>query len=104
MKDKDIITRAVDDYTYYTERRRKVLKVILSVTTDNIATISGIELAKVTKLSTAAIYKSLKTFERDGFIETVKNPDGTIRYSTYKINKSKLDNLIDQYFNKKSFS
>lgn len=97
---KKLLLAAVEDYELYSISQRAVLKILINVAIDNVASVNISYLTKAAKLSRASIYAIMKQLENDNFIERMRIK-GT-RHDCFKVNKSKLDHIINIYHNKNS--
>lgn len=94
MKDKELLLEAIDDYDIYPPRYRKVLYALITVSIDNLASISAISLHEATNIAQNQIYIILRDLEKEGTITRIKKPKTK---NTYMLNQSKLDQIIDIY-------
>ena len=102
MKDKELLMKAIDSYSVYTDRQRKLLKMLINMAVDDVIVISVIELHKLSETSRPSIYKCIALFEKDEIIEPIKDIDGLIRLNTYRLNANKIDNIVRHYLKRQA--
>lgn len=102
MKDKELLMKAIDSYSTYTERQRKLLKILINMAVDDIVVVSAIDLHKLSETSRPSVYKCIALFEKDELIERIKDNDGIIRLNSYRLNTNKIDNIVRHYLKRES--
>ena len=100
IKDKNLLAIAIDNYELYTSKQKNILKILVNMAIENIATVGTAYLMEKTKLSRPAIYLNLKKFTIEGTINRIRKPGE--RYNSYELNQKKLDYILQLYKNKKA--
>jgi len=98
MTDKELIIKAIENYSFYTISQRLLLKSLYQLASDNCIYASVSEIGKITKISRASIYRILAIFQKDGLI-SIPNKEKS------KLNKiilisEKLEQIKDNFTNK----
>ena len=91
MNDKELLLEAIDNYTQYTLAQRTVLKTLVSISINNIVKTNAEELSKISGITKATIYSSLKLFLKEGIIEKIEGPNRGI--GIIKLISSQLDEI-----------
>jgi hypothetical protein len=98
MDNKEQLIEAIDNYDGYSSGCRKVLKLLVELSIDDVAHISVVQLSKIALLSREMIYQALCTFQQDGFIELVKRTKGkTGTINSIVLKPNKLNQLLQFY-------
>ena len=98
MDNKEQLIEAIDNYDGYSSGCRKVLKLLVELSIDDVAHISVVQLSKIALLSREMIYQALCTFQQDGFIELVKRTKGkTGTINSIILKPNKLNQLLQFY-------
>lgn len=93
-----MIQEAVNDYDLYTQRQKKVLNTLINVSVDKVAHISVGSISNSINLAPNSTYVVLRSLENEGCI-TRERSKGQ-KSNAYKINETKLDQLIKIYHQK----
>lgn len=96
----ELLIKAIDKYELYSLSQRRVLRILVMVAIDNIASVTNKYLMEKTKLSRYSIHLILKKLEQEKFIERIRL-DGA-RHDSFKINYFKLNEVIQLYLKKES--
>lgn len=91
---------AIDDYELYSPSQRTVLRVLVAVAIDGIASVTNKYLIQATNLSRYSVHLILKKLCADHFIEPVRL-EGT-RHDSFKINYLKLNQVIQLHLKKQT--
>ncbi len=100
MENKDLLLKAIDNYSIYSDTKRDVLKQLVRIEVHGTACISGKELSERIQKSKGGVFVALRTLERDGFIKKERK-SGQL-YSVYKLDQESLRLLIQTYLNKQN--
>ena len=87
MDNKEQLVEAIDNYAGYSSGCRKVLRLLVELSIDDIAYVSVIQLSEISSLSKEKIYQALDLFQKDGFIEKNKGKINTTKGITLKNNR-----------------
>ena len=98
--DKTLLLKAIEDFEPYTKSQRNMLKSLVGVSVENVATASCTYLMKNANLSRPSIYLNLKKFEKEGFITRIKKTGS--KQDSFQLNSAKLDYILQLYQNKKA--
>jgi hypothetical protein len=98
MDNKEQLIEAIDNYAGYSSGCRKILKLLVELSINDVAYVSVVQLSDISSLSKEKIYQALDLFQKDGFVERNKGKINTTRGITLK--SDKLDQLL-QFHNKK---
>ena len=98
MKNKELLLEAIDNYNLYTRGQRALLKTLININIDNIATANVSELSELSGMTKPLIYNSLGFLEREEIIEKIKGPNRGI--AMFKLKPAKLEE-IERIFLKK---
>lgn len=90
--EKNIVLTAINDYDLYTQRQKKILSTLVSVSVDGVAHISVPSISKVTGLAQNSTYVILRTLEEEGCIVRERNKGQ--KSNAYKLNETKLNQLV----------
>ena len=96
MDNKDLLMKAVDNYEAYSPSYRKILKLLVELSIDDVAYTTVLQLSNILVLSRQVIYEALYVFEKEKIIEIIKKDRGKISSIVLKPNKL---NQIVQYYN-----
>ncbi len=100
MKDKELLLEAIDHYALLSPTYRRVLKILVQITIDNIAIISIKELTRLVGASRISVYHALDLLEKEKFIEKL-NIKGS-KIGNFAIKPKKLQEIINHYSIKKN--
>lgn len=101
MDDKrSLIFEAIDNYELYAKSQRDVLKLIINIAINDVAVVSVKCIVEKTNIARSSVYNIMKNLQNDEVITKfrIKNT----RQDSYKINRKKLDYIVQVYNNKKS--
>lgn len=101
MKDKEILLEAIDNYDVYSVTQRETLKALVSISIDDLVTVSPTALSKLINISRGIIYHCLKIFEKDKVIEKITST--TKRSTIFRLNETKLQYIAKLYENKQKY-
>ena len=90
------IKEAISESGVYSPNQCKIMNVLLSISTNNIAQANVQFLEEKTGVKKSTIYFALKIFQKDGLI--IKNQ----QLGGFEIQQSKIDFLLESYTKKKS--
>lgn len=90
-----ILQNAIEAYDLYTPSTKKILKILVSISVNNVAIISVLKLSQKSKVSRPIIYAAIKDFEKDGLVEREIRPKSKV--SVFKINATKMDEIVERY-------
>ncbi len=95
MDNKEQLIESIDNYDAYSNGCRKVLKLLVELSIDDVAHISVAQLSKIALLSREMVYQALCIFQKDGFVELVKKTQGkTGVISNIILKPNRLNQLI----------
>ncbi len=95
MDNKDLIIRAVDEYEAFTPSYRKILKLLIDISVDDITQLSVLQISKISNLSRQLVYEALGVMEQEKLIEIEKKNRGKISGVILKPNK--LNEIVKHY-------
>jgi len=98
MNDKELLLKAIDNYSLYTSAQRVLLRTFVSINVNNIIITDVKELSKMLGISKATIYSSLEIFLIGGVIERVKSPNKGI--GMLKLISSQLEEIKNIFLKK----
>lgn len=98
MENKELILKAIDNYSPYKKTRRDIFKILVNQSIAGIVSVNPGEIAGLLKLTDQAILQNLKCIEKDLFIERL--PQRVIRYYSYRIREEKIESLLRSYLQK----
>ena len=93
--DKMLLQKAINELESYSNSKKKILSLLLSLSEDNEVSISAQSLIKMTGLTMPTVYTALKTLQKDEII--FKNPSSP---NSFKFNQDKLDKIQSSYTKK----
>ena len=99
IDNKELLLAAIEDYDLYSMSQRQLLKILITIEIDNIASVKTQYLMSALNLSKAAIYKIIKQLEGNQLIKRVRLK-GT-QHDSFQINKASLIHIVRLYNNKK---
>jgi len=95
MKDKELLMKAIDNLDIYVATRRATLKALIDLSVDGVASISPTSLSRLIKIGRGIIYNNLRILEEDGYIKNIGKARN--RIGLYKLNETKLEEIIELY-------
>ena len=101
MKDKELMLEAIEHSSQYTPKQREILQLFLNIEVNDVVSITIIELAKIINTLKATVYLNLTRLEEDGLVNKI-SPKGK-HFSTFKLNKTNLSDLLKIYLKKKDY-
>src|SRR4051812_23562025 len=101
MDDKQkLIFEAIDNYELYAKSQRDILKLIINLAINDIAVVSVKYVVERTNVARSSVYNIMKNLQNDDVITKFRLKN--TRQDSYKINRKKLDYIVQVYSNKKS--
>ena len=89
MKDKEELLAAIENYTIFTRRQRKLLHSLLTVANEDYKAIVTVnDLAVNSGLTPAAVYNSIKLFTKDNILQLAVSANNKI--NGFILNESRL--------------
>lgn len=95
MDDKEELLEAINNYEVLTIKQRSILRTLVSIEINSIATITIPTLSRVTEITSGAIYKALKVFSDEGYIKVID--DNSRKLCKFRINLVKLNEVVEIY-------
>ena len=100
MKDKDLIKKAIDNYSFYTVIQRKLLKFLVENEIDNKVKSTILEINKISGISKASIYRCIDVLKLDGVLKLSNKTSSKI--NGFNLNIKKLNEIKESYLKKES--
>lgn len=101
MKDQELLLKAIDNYDIYAPTQRVTLQALIDLSIDGVASISPTSLSKLIKIGRGVIYNNLRILQEDGFIKNIGKDRN--RIGLYKLNETKLEEIIEVYKKKSKY-
>lgn len=95
MKDKELMMKAIEEYSLYTPYQRQLLKSLVALSVNDVAIITPSKLARLTKMTRSAVYYALKRFESDGVVIRKKGQNNLI--NAFRLDALKLEDILTIY-------
>ncbi len=101
MKNKALLMEAINNHDIYTENQRITLKALIDISIDSVTVVSPTALAKLIKIKRGSIYHNLRILEEDEIIKNIGKAKN--RIGLYKLNETKLKEIIELYEIKRKY-
>ena len=100
MDNTEQLIKAIDSYDSYSAGHRRILKLLVEFSIDDVACITVMKLSKISSLSREMVYQILYSLQEDGLIEITRKTQGkTARISQINLKPNKLNRIL-QFYNK----
>jgi hypothetical protein len=100
LTNKPVLLMAIDDCETYTKGQREILKILVSICVDDVATVGTAYIAEKSGLSRPSIYLNINKFIEEGFLTRIRRP--AERQDSYRLHPERFNYILQLYQNKKA--
>jgi Fe2+ or Zn2+ uptake regulation protein len=100
LENKDLLLEAINSYEMYSNTQNALLKILVMLEINNVASVGIQYLMTQLKLSRAQVYNALRNLQNDDAITKIRLKN--TKQDSYQLNQEKLDYIVQLYHNKKA--
>ncbi len=95
------LLNAIDNCDFYNGSQKKLLSLLLQISTDRVAKTNITKISDLLKQTRAAVYKSIKILEDDNAIKVTRHKQP--RVIEFELKEDKLHDILTDYLKKEQY-